>query len=103
MGRRVDGKGLAPDLVSPGAEGCLESRVYGASNLRQTAAPSVGRVQNEHVGRDFVADAADAANGSRAGTKQSDVDRPMWVHVPKCSPNRMRSYRGVSERQDECF
>ena len=81
LGRRVDGVGLAPDLVSASRVASTALGV-GASNLRQTAAPSLGRVQNEHVGRDCVADAADAANGSWAETEQSDADRPMWVvHV----------------------
>ena len=43
--------------------------------------PAWWEVQNEHVGCGCVADAAHAAHGSWAGTKQSDADRPMWVHV----------------------
>ena len=85
MGRRVDGKGLAPDLVSPGAEGCLESRVYGAGGRRVApaakAAPSGRGMQNDLFGWGGAVGAADAAPGSWAGTKQSDADRPMWVHV----------------------
>ena len=77
--------GAAPDLCSPRAEGCLESRVYGASTgaspLRRRAAPRWWEVQNGHVGWGCAADAADAADGSWAETKQSDADRPMWVHV----------------------
>ena len=92
-------------FVSPGAEGCLESRVYGAgvgaSNLRRRAAPSIWEVQNEDVGCRCVADAADAANGSWAATKQSDADRPMWVCTCRCSPNRICSCRDVSERREE--
>ena len=53
----------------------------GASPLRRRAAPAWWEVQNEHVGCGCVADAAHAAHGSWAGTKQSDADRPMWVHV----------------------
>ena len=81
LGRRVDGVGVAPDLVS-----CLESRVYGAGGRRVEPAangspPVWWEVQNEHVGWGCIADAADANGSWAAETKQSDADRPMWVHV----------------------
>ena len=83
LGRRGDGVGVALDLCSPGEEGCLESCAYGAGGRRVAAAakglpPAWWEVQNGHVGWGDAIDAADAAGGSWAGTKQSDADRPMW-------------------------
>ena len=78
LGRRGDGVGLARSLSME-----RRRRVDGTSPLGQRVAPSVWwEVQNEHVRWGCAADAAHAANGSWAGTKQSDADRPMWVvHV----------------------
>ena len=91
-------------LVSPGAEGCLESRVYGAGGRRvEPAANGCSQVVGgaERTCRmGLRRRAADAANGSWAGTKQSDADRPMWAHV-QMQPNRIFWVRDVSGRRDE--
>ena len=69
-------------FVSPGAEGCLESRVYGRVAPAAKGCPQRVVGGAERTCRwGCVADAADAAGGGWAETKQSDADRPMWVHV----------------------
>ena len=81
LGRRVDGVGAAPDLCLPRSRGLpRESRLRARRPCGEGLPPAwegTGRI----VGWFCTADAADAANGSWAGTKQSDADRPMWVHV----------------------
>ena len=69
---------LGPDLCLPRSRGLpRESRLRARRSCGE-GLPPAWEVQNEHVGWGCVANAADAANGSWAGTKQSDADRPMW-------------------------
>ena len=78
--RRWQGVGAGPRL--PRSRGLpRESRLRARRPCGEGLPPASWEVQNEDVRWVCAADAADAAGGGWAETKQSDADRPMWVHV----------------------